>query len=84
MCVLCPSNQTVEHSLKGLAAQLVVLVRLLLFQAGIFQIGADAVLKNPKLGNGIRDAQPRYQRLFFQNGGEHGLIEVVKGSPTGC
>ena len=33
-------------------------------------------------GNGVRDAQPLGQRLLFQNGGEHGFVQFVKGSPA--
>ena len=82
MHTLCPGNQTVKHGLKVLAAQLIVPACLLLLQSGVLQIGADAVLKDTKLCNGIRDAQPRCQRFLFQNGSEHGLIQLIEGSPA--
>ena len=62
--MLCSGNQPVEHGLEGAAAQLIVLVRLLLFQVCVFQVGADTVFKDAELGNGIRDAQTRRQFLF--------------------
>lgn len=60
--MVSPGNQPVEHGLEGLTAQLIVPVRLLLFHIRVLQVGADAVFKYPKLGDGIRDAQPRRQR----------------------
>ena len=80
--ILGAGNQAVKHGLEGLAAQLIVLLHLLGFQTGFFQVSADAVLEHPKLANCVGNADAISQGFLFQNRCEHGFVQRVKGDPA--